>query len=228
MYHLSRRPLSIVKSKLLPNFTEAEVNRTGWEPFDGDDGRELLGLLDICFLGSYAVFMFVSGYVAERSNLRYFLSVSLVLCGLMNVFFGLAYPFRIHKLYYFIVVQLISGVFQTTGWPSVLAVIGYWFGSAKKGFIFGIWNSHTSLGNILGALLAGKSSLPTLFFTKFRILNIGAFVESNWGLSFIVPGLLCFVLAFFVFIFLVPSKFKVSSKNPGPKKLIGFWKNLPM
>ena len=48
-----------------------------------------------------------------------------------------------------------------------------WFGKGgKRGLIMGIWNSHTSIGNILGALIAG------------------AYVTDNWGLSFTMPGLL--------------------------------------
>lgn len=52
----------------------------------------------------------------------------------------------------------------------------------------GLWNSHTSIGNILGALVAG------------------AFVEHNWGLSFIVPGVIIAVMGMLTFLFLVPRK----------------------
>ena len=50
----------------------------------------------------------------------------------------------------------------------------------------GLWNSHTSLGNILGSLIAG------------------AFVTDNWGLSFTVPGLIIAGIGFLTFFFLVP------------------------
>lgn len=46
--------------------------------------------------------------------------------------------------------QAAAGVAQTTGWPGVVTVVGKWFGKGKRGLIFGIWNSHTSIGNILG------------------------------------------------------------------------------
>ena len=61
-----------------------------------------------------------------------------------------------------------------------------WFGKGKRGLIMGVWNSHTSIGNILGALIAG------------------AFVNTNWGLSFIVPGLLMCFVSLVIFLFLVP------------------------
>ena len=51
--------------------------------------------------------------------------------------------------------QFFGGAFQTTGWPSVVTIMANWFGKGKKGLIFGIWNSHTAVGNILGSFLAG-------------------------------------------------------------------------
>ena len=91
-----------------------------------------------------------------------------------------------------------SGVFQTSGWPGVVTVVGNWFGKGKRGLIFGIWNSHTSLGNILGALIAA------------------AFVEKDWGLSFMVPGAVMGISGFIIFLFLVPNPVDVGCIPPGP------------
>ena len=82
--------------------------------------------------------------------------------------------------------QIITGAFQASGWPGVVTVMANWFGKGRRGLIMGLWNSHTSLGNILGSLIAG------------------AFVTSNWGLSFIVPGAIIAGVGFFLFLFLVP------------------------
>lgn len=49
----------------------------------------------------------------------------------------------------------------------------------------GIWNSHTSVGNILGSLIAG------------------IWVSSKWGLSFIVPGIIIAAVGVACFFFLV-------------------------
>jgi OPA family glycerol-3-phosphate transporter-like MFS transporter 1/2 len=153
----------VVKAELHENCTEhyednREHNDTewcNWAPFDTSDANTLLGLLDTCYLVTYAIFMFLAGYIAERCNLRYFLTISLLFCGLFCFLFGLAHSLEIHHLYYFVIIQILSGIAQTTGWPAVVAAVGNWFGSAKKGLIFGIWNSHTSFGNIVGAAIAG-------------------------------------------------------------------------
>ncbi|CAG2114346.1 unnamed protein product, partial [Medioppia subpectinata] len=195
--HLARKPISIVKSQLhSKNCTESSVKRLDvsnldpnwcdWSPFDTKNADQLLGWLDTSFLASYAVFMFVSGYVAERSNLRWFLAISLALCGVLSILAGLPFSLQIHAYYYFIIVQVITGIVQTSAWPAVVTAVGNWFGDSKKGLLFGIWGFHTTLGNILGALIAG------------------AFVEYNWGLSFIVPGIIAIAVAVVCFLFLIP------------------------
>ena len=182
VYHMSRRSLSIVKSELNhkdcsifntnPNDTHGNNSHwCNWAPFDKSDAKIKLGWLDVSYLASYAVFMFVSGYVAERCDLRYFLSASLTICGIFCILFGIAYPLQIHNYYYFIVIQVLTGVIQTTGWPAVVACVGNWFGHSKKGLIFGIWSWHTSIGNIVGASVAGMifASLFLEIHLKFEI-----------------------------------------------------------
>lgn len=161
VYHMSRRPLSIVKGTLARECQNKSItNETDFScndpPFNHSNAIQLMGILDSCFLFTYAFCMFFSGYLAERSNLRYFLTAALACCGVNCILFGLAHPFKIQGLWYLIIIQILSGITQTTGWPAVVAVVGNWFGSAKKGLIFGIWNWHTSVGNILGAVIAGK------------------------------------------------------------------------
>ncbi|NWZ50432.1 G6PT3 protein, partial [Haliaeetus albicilla] len=193
-YHLSRKPISIVKSQLHPNCSALGPNPhndsnsstwCSWAPFDGDNYKELFGALDNAFLVAYAIGMFISGIFGERLPLRYYLSGGMVLSGLFTALFGLGYFWGIHVLWYFIVVQVCNGLVQTTGWPSVVACVGNWFGKGKRGLIMGIWNSHTSVGNILGSLIAG------------------VWVSSAWGLSFIVPGIIIAAVGIICFFFLV-------------------------
>jgi len=194
-YHMSRKPISVVKPELLkcPNETVtalklqlsssskdsileddlnchsfiAQMNNT-----DSNTAHDYLGFMDTSFLASYAIFMFVSGFVAERVNLRYFLAVGMLLSGLFTILFGLGKYMGIHSIYYYLAMQFLGGAVQSSGWPGVVTVVANWFGKGKKGFVFGVWNAHTSIGNIVGGLLAGT------------------FVDSDWALSFIVPGLI--------------------------------------
>uniref|UniRef100_H2YK09 Sugar phosphate exchanger 3 n=1 Tax=Ciona savignyi TaxID=51511 RepID=H2YK09_CIOSA len=200
-YHLSRKPFSVVKSELHQNCTKLPFNSTFWPgdkpsgnhskngtwcdfpPFDKSNYKGLFGDLDSAFLLTYAIGMFFSGMIAERVSLRYFLSIGMILCGIFTSMFGLGYFGGIHSLAFYLVSQVLNGLTQTSGWPGVVTCVGNWFGKQRRGLIMGIWNSHTSFGNILGSVIAS------------------IFVGYSWGLSFIVPGIIiatmgviCFLL----------------------------------
>ncbi|XP_063703393.1 glucose-6-phosphate exchanger SLC37A2 isoform X2 [Culicoides brevitarsis] len=196
-YHMTRKTLSVVKSVLHRNCSDLPVPHgihlkmppdetwCDYPPFDGPDASTLLGTLDSAFLFSYGIAMFISGFVAERVSLRYFLTLGMLFSGIFCYLFGMAKVYDIHSLMYFMVVQALAGIFQTTGWPGVVTLVGRWFGKSKRGLIFGIWNSHTSIGNILGSVIAGY------------------YVEKDWSLSFIVPGFIMGLVGFVIFLFIV-------------------------
>lgn len=202
-YHATRKTTSIVKSTLDPqslfvgmkfvprrtSYPEDPAKLSwmlgdGWAPFNGSDGTALLGELDVAFLSVYAVGMYFSGHLGDRVDLRIFLTVGMVGTGLFTSLFGVGYWANIHIFWYYLVVQMIAGLFQSTGWPSVVAVVGNWFGKNKRGLIMGIWNAHTSVGNIAGSLIAS------------------ALLSYGWGWSFVVPGLMIAFMGMVVFLIL--------------------------
>ncbi|XP_028902551.1 glucose-6-phosphate exchanger SLC37A1 [Ornithorhynchus anatinus] len=216
-FHLSRKPISIVKGELhkqcaspskieLSNHKENAIrvpsgktavneSHCGWAPFDKDNYQQLLGALDYSFLCAYAVGMYLSGIIGERLPIRYYLTFGMLASGVFTALFGLGYFYSIHNFGFYVVAQIANGLVQTTGWPSVVTCIGNWFGKGRRGLIMGIWNSHTSVGNILGSLIAGY------------------WVSTCWGLSFVVPGIVIAAMGIVCFLFLIehPKDIKCSS-----------------
>ncbi|KAG5677445.1 hypothetical protein PVAND_007203 [Polypedilum vanderplanki] len=200
-YHMTRKPLAVVKSVLHRNcsdvappiphiLTLTNSNDDTWcdyAPFDGADANALLGFLDTSFLTCYAIAMFFAGFIAERVSLRYFLSLGMLLSGFFCYLFGYAKVKDIHSMVYFMIVQGLAGIAQTTGWPGVVTIVSRWCGKSKRGLIFGIWNSHTSIGNMLGTYIAAH------------------YVDSDWSMSFIVPGFIMGIVGFINFMFLIDS-----------------------
>uniref|UniRef100_A0A0V0J8V3 Sugar phosphate exchanger 2 n=1 Tax=Schistocephalus solidus TaxID=70667 RepID=A0A0V0J8V3_SCHSO len=197
-FHASRKPISVVKPVLHPNCTEIaeKENKTivpenatfcMWTPFDTDNYNAIFGYLDLAYLLAYATGMFLSGHLAERMDLRVFLTIGCLLSGVTTALFGLGYFLDLHQLPFYLIAQTLAGFVQSSGWPAVVTCMGNWFGKGRRGLVLGLWNSHTSLGNILGGLLAG------------------IFVESAWGWSFVVPGALIGLMGILVFFFLIPS-----------------------
>lgn len=227
-YHATRKTTSVVKTALDPQSPDADLKSSfswrrayahkplestrnswvlgsGWAPFNGVDGTALLGELDVAFLFVYATGMYFSGHVGDRMDLRIFLTVGMVGTGLFTALFGVGFWANIHVFYYYLVVQMLAGLFQSTGWPSVVAVVGNWFGKKKRGLIMGIWNAHTSLGNITGSVVAST------------LLKYG------WGWSMAVPGLGIAFVGLLLFLLLPVSPESVGANEnedewPSPRK----------
>ncbi|CBI38455.3 unnamed protein product, partial [Vitis vinifera] len=185
-YHASRKPSSIVKSVMDPDpkMIIGKDPWPGWAPFNGTDGTSKLGEIDVAFLACYSLGMYVAGHLGDTLDLRLFLTSGMIGSGSFVVLFGMGYFWDIHVFWFYLLMQMIAGLFQATGWPSVVAVIGNWFGKRKRGLIMGVWNAHTSVGNISGSLLAASV------------------LEYGWGWSFILPGFLIILGGIMVFLFL--------------------------
>ncbi|CAB3996938.1 poly [ADP-ribose] polymerase 14-like, partial [Paramuricea clavata] len=140
--------------------------------------------------------MYFSGYIAEHMDIRFFLTGGMILSGTFSILFGLGYFLKIHSLAFFIIMQLLAGLAQSSGWPAVVEAIGNWFGKGQRGLIMGIWNSHTSVGNIAGSAIAAVWS------------------DDKWGWSFIVPGFIIIAAGLLVFFFLVVDPSHVDCNPP--------------
>ena len=128
--------------------------------------------------------MFTIGHLGDRVDLRYYLSAGMVGTGVFVSLFGMAYFWDVHDVWYFYRVQIAAGLLSSTGWPSVVAIVGNWFGKSKRGLIMGVWNAHTSVGNIMGSMVAA------------------AVLSWGWGYSFLIPGALMIFTGILMFLFL--------------------------
>ncbi|KAL8190468.1 UNVERIFIED_CONTAM: hypothetical protein K2H54_054629 [Gekko kuhli] len=211
-FHLSRKPISIVKGELhkhcaIPQDTElvnykkyavpsqpmeepCNKSSSGWEPFVLID--KVAPIFTNCLSQNLeeppppqGASTQYRGIIGERLPIRYYLTGGMFASGFFTAMFGLGYFYNIHNLWFYIAAQIVNGLVQTTGWPSVVTCIGNWFGKGRRGLIMGLWNSHTSVGNILGSLIAGY------------------WVSTCWGLSFVVPGIIISVMGIVCYLFLI-------------------------
>lgn len=144
------------------------------------------GELDSAFLFSYAIGMFLCALIMDKINLRYFISFGLILSALLSVLMGLGKIINVQTMDYYIFIQILMGFAQSTTWPSIVKIMSNWFAKSKRGRIFGLWCSNTPVGNIIGALIAGL------------------YVDTDWSLSFIVPGIITAIFAIVLLLFLLP------------------------
>ncbi|KAM8908454.1 sugar phosphate exchanger 3 isoform 1-T1 [Spinachia spinachia] len=164
LLHASRKTFSNVKVSISAQWTPSVQNGSAFSPgevncmFSDDKNATLfLGALDSIFLFSYAVGLYLSGVVGDRFNLRYVLCFGLCGSAVVEFMFGtLTEWLHIYNVYVYCILWVVNGLLQSAVWPSVVAVMGNWFGKQGRGFVFGLWSACASVGNILGAFLASS------------------------------------------------------------------------
>ncbi|KAF2315797.1 hypothetical protein GH714_040335 [Hevea brasiliensis] len=167
-YHAARKTTSIVKSTLDPQSTEVGLKFIPWRITYLSEPEERRGF-------SWAL---GDGWTPFNG------SDGTALLGDLDLAFLSIYAIAMYFSGH-IGDRMDLRIFLTsTGWPSVVAVVGNWCGKSKRGLIMGIWNAHTSVGNISGSLIAS------------------AMLSYGWGWSFVVPGFLIAFIGLVVFLVL--------------------------
>lgn len=135
-----------------------------------------LGMLASILSITYGVSKFVSGLLSDRANPRFFMAIGLMVTGILNFAFGMS-----SSLLFFALFWGLNGFFQGWGWPPCARLLTHWYSQKERGLWWGFWNTSHNIGGALIALLA-------------------AFCSQYWGwrYSMYVPGVLCFVVGFFI------------------------------
>ncbi|KAL5014851.1 hypothetical protein ScPMuIL_009121 [Solemya velum] len=168
-FHATRKTFSNVKSSVSDEWTPSFHNKTVQEikpdsiwnkhhMFDStDDVEPFLGILDASFMVAYAVGLFISGMIGDRFDMRKVLAFGMCSSAITVFFFGCVFEWTsFYNKYVYVIIWILNGLLQSTGWPNVVAVMGNWFGRSSRGFVLGLWSSCASVGNIIGALMVSS------------------------------------------------------------------------
>ncbi len=173
-FHISRKTLSTVKSTAILNWQpQAFPNGTVFDPDIYDphvwtenqfcnleaDCEYYAGVLDLVFTISYAVGLYLFGYLGDRYDPRVVLSVGMWSSAVLLFLFGfLPELFRLYNLNgfigYYVFVYILFGLVQGTGWPTVMCLMGSWIGKSSRGALLGLWSASAQVGNIIGSYLS--------------------------------------------------------------------------
>lgn len=148
-----------------------------------------LGIIGSALFFSYALGKLVNGSLADRLNIRYFMSGALLICALVNLLLGLKVPF-----YAFVGLWAINGWFQSVGSPSSVVGLKRWFKGDNFGSVYGYWSASHNLGGSLTYLIVGTV--------------VGTY---GWQAGFFSASFIGLLGAFLVFILLIP--FPSASEN---------------
>ncbi|MGI4850562.1 MAG: MFS transporter [Janthinobacterium lividum] len=139
--------------------------------------------IDIGWIGTwwsiaYGIGKFVNGYVSDRSNARYFMSLGLLGSALTSC--GMAYG---NSLMFFGGLWIVNAWFQSMGWPPCARLITHWFSPRELGTKWAFWASSHQIG------------AATIFlFSSYLLTN-----NYGWRAVFLFPGIIAAVLSIFVF-----------------------------
>ncbi|HLP04304.1 MAG TPA: MFS transporter, partial [Paludibacter sp.] len=171
-----------------------------------------LGIIGSALFFSYAIGKLANGTLADRLNIRYFMSGSILACALVNLLLGMKMPFVI-----FVVLWAINGWFQSTGSPSSVVGLKRWFTGDNFGSVYGYWSASHNLGGSLTYLVIG--------------FVVGTF---GWQAGFFSASALGTLGALLIFMLLIPhppvsgvmaAKPPTARKNEVGKKQLEVLKN---
>ena len=161
VYYFTRKNISAV----LPVFSE----ELGMSLVD-------LGILGSVFYVTYGIGKFLSGLLADRSNVRVFMAFGLLLSSIINIFFGF-----IQTLWLLTFFWGLNGAFQSMGFPPVARGLVHWFSSEERATKWTIWSSSHTAGTFFVGLLVA-----------FLLKYVG------WRSAFYVPGIIGVVTSLFL------------------------------
>lgn len=215
-FHATRKTFSNVKTTVSEEWTPAPYNVTqcnneSCQPYDlwnshhlfqkSSEDAEFLGVLDAAFMISYALGLYISGMLGDRFNLRLVLSFGMTTSAVCVFVFGALFEWlHYYNKYMYVVIWVLNGLLQSTGWPAVVAVMGNWFGMSSRGFVLGLWSACASVGNIIGALM------------------VSSVLDYGYEYAFLIPSTVLFAGGIVNFFALVPSPRDVGLPVPDADK----------
>lgn len=138
----------------------------------------------------YGLSRFVNGFIADRMNGRWHMSVGLLLCVLASVAFGFSpqilgirlgvAPHALVVL--FGVLLVLNNIFQGSGFPPCARLLTHWIPPTELATKMSVWNTSHSIGASLLAILCGyimgtmgrdmSADQPTLTAIRDNLLRL--------------------------------------------------------
>ena len=150
-----------------------------------------LGMMGSAFYLTYAVGKFLNGFLADRMNIRRFMSLGLMVLALVNLVLGFTTYFGI-----FVVLWAVNGWFQTLGSAPSVVSLSQWFSKRELGTRYGIWSTSHFLGEA-----------ATFLITAILVSKMG------WRWGFWGPGIVCLIggIIFYQFMYDRPQVYGLPS-----------------
>ena len=103
-----------------------------------------LGMIGSALFIAYAVGKVTNGFLADRANVRRFISFGLFVSALANMLVGFHLAF-----YALLAIWFVNGFAQATGAACCVVGQSRWYAKSERGTFYGIWSCSNNLGEAL-------------------------------------------------------------------------------
>lgn len=129
LFYVCRLSLNVIKKPLVDNGILSETE---------------LGIIGTGLFVTYAVGKFANGFLADRCNVKRFLSIGLFVSAAINLLLGFTTSFLA-----FVVLWAINGWVQSMGAAPCVVALSRWFGDKERGTYYGLWSASHNFGEAL-------------------------------------------------------------------------------
>ncbi|WP_165043811.1 MFS transporter [Dysgonomonas sp. ZJ709] len=129
LYYVCRLSMSVVKKPLVDGGILSESE---------------LGLVGSALFFAYAAGKLISGFLADRVNIKRFMAVGLLLSSLINITLGFS-----HSFWVFLILWGLNGLAQSMGAPSSVVGLSRWFPDKERGSYYGFWSASHNIGEAI-------------------------------------------------------------------------------
>lgn len=151
IYYVCRLSLNVVKKYMVTEgiFSETE-----------------LGIIGSVLFFTYAIGKFTNGFLADRNNVKKFMSLGLLVSAIVNLLLGFTNSF-----YLFAFLWGVSGWFQSMGAASSVVALSRWFDDKERGTFYGFWSSSHNIGEALTFIMV--ATLVSTLGWKYGFFGAG-------------------------------------------------------
>ena len=129
IYYVCRLSLNVVKKPIVDEGILSETE---------------LGIIGSALFITYAIGKLVNGFLADRANIRRFMSLGLLLASIVNLILGFTTSSVV-----FIVLWGVNGWAQSMGAPAGVVAQSRWIPDKERGRYYGIWSASHNIGEAL-------------------------------------------------------------------------------
>lgn len=140
------------------------------------------GLMVSISLIAYGIGKFLSGMLADKSNIRVFLAFGLLASSVINLFFG-----YLHSFYLLVFFWTLNQAFQSMGFPPIARIFAYWFSPKERASKWTLWASAHTVGISIAAIIAA---------VILKLTNTVPWIQ--WQFVFVLSGIMGIGTAIFI------------------------------